>query len=69
MRRAEVQAGQAALSKGISSETINAIFDALYRREALGGVDTTLLTATEVRAAQLGRRALRCSTCATPSRT
>lgn len=51
-RRAEVRAGQAALSKGISSETINAIFDELYRREALGGVDTTLLTATEVRAAQ-----------------
>jgi lysine N6-hydroxylase len=50
--RARVQAGQPALSKGISSETINAIFDELYRREALGGVDTTLLTATEVRAAQ-----------------
>lgn len=48
VRRAEVQAGQAALSKGISSDTINAIFDELYRREALGGVDTTLLTATEV---------------------
>lgn len=52
VRRAEVQAGQAALSKGISSDTINAIFDELYRREALGGVETTLLTATEVRAAQ-----------------
>ena len=52
VRRAEVQAGQAALSKGISSDTINAIFDELYRREALGGVDTTLLTATEVRSAQ-----------------
>ncbi len=51
VRRAEVQAGQAALSKGISSDTINAIFDELYRREALGGVDTTLLTATEVRSA------------------
>ncbi len=51
-RRAEVQRGQAALSKGISSETINAIFDELYRREATGGVDTTLLTATEVRAAR-----------------
>ena len=50
--RARVQAGQQALSKGISSDTINAIFDELYRREALGGVDTTLLTATEVRAAQ-----------------
>ncbi|WP_107705193.1 lysine N(6)-hydroxylase/L-ornithine N(5)-oxygenase family protein [Nocardioides allogilvus] len=50
--RSRVQAGQQALSKGISSETINAIFDELYRREALGGVDTTLLTATEVRAAQ-----------------
>jgi len=49
--RARVQAGQQALSKGISSDTINAIFDELYRREALGGVDTTLLTATEVRAA------------------
>lgn len=52
VRRAEVQAGQAALSKGISADTINAIFDELYRREALGGVDTTLLTATEVRSAQ-----------------
>ena len=51
-RRAEVQRGQAALSKGISSETINAIFDELYRREATGGVDTTLLTATEVTAAR-----------------
>lgn len=51
VRRAEVQAGQTALSKGISADTINAIFDELYRREALGGVDTTLLTATEVRAA------------------
>ena len=51
-RRAEVQAGQAALSKGISSETINAIFDELYRREATGGVATTLLTATEVTAAE-----------------
>lgn len=50
--RARVQVGQQALSKGISSDTINAIFDELYRREALGGVDTTLLTATEVRAAQ-----------------
>lgn len=50
--RARVQAGQQALSKGISSDTINAIYDELYRREALGGVDTTLLTATEVRAAQ-----------------
>lgn len=52
VRRAEVQTGQAALSKGISADTINAIFDELYRREALGGVDTTLLTATEVRSAQ-----------------
>jgi lysine N6-hydroxylase len=47
-RRAEVQRGQSALSKGISSDTINAIFDELYRRAAAGGVDTTLLTATEV---------------------
>ncbi|MEO5661804.1 MAG: SidA/IucD/PvdA family monooxygenase [Nocardioides sp.] len=52
VRRAEVRAGQAALSKGISADTINAIFDELYRRQALGGIDTTLLTATEVRAAQ-----------------
>ena len=63
-----MQRGQAALSKGISSDTINAIFDELYRREATGGVDTTLLTATEVTAAQLGRRARTPSTCATPSR-
>ncbi|WP_210649562.1 lysine N(6)-hydroxylase/L-ornithine N(5)-oxygenase family protein [Nocardioides sp. SYSU D00065] len=51
-RRAEVQRGQAALSKGISSQTIDAIFDELYRRQATGGVDTTLLTATEVTAAR-----------------
>ena len=50
--RARVQAGQQALSKGISSDTIDAIHDELYRRGALGGVDTTLLTATEVRAAR-----------------
>jgi lysine N6-hydroxylase len=50
-RRAEVQRGQAALSKGISSETINAIYDELYRRAATGGLATTLLTATEVTAA------------------
>ncbi|TGN63460.1 alcaligin biosynthesis protein [Nocardioides eburneiflavus] len=50
-RRAEVQRGQAALSKGISSETIDAIYDELYRRAATGGVATTLLTATEVTAA------------------
>jgi lysine N6-hydroxylase len=50
--RARVQAGQQALSKGISSDTINAIFDELYRRNATGGVETTLLTATEVTGAQ-----------------
>ncbi|UFN42744.1 lysine N(6)-hydroxylase/L-ornithine N(5)-oxygenase family protein [Nocardioides okcheonensis] len=51
-RRAEVQSGQAALSKGISAGTVDAIFDELYRRSATGGVDTTLLTATEVTAAR-----------------
>lgn len=51
-RRAEVQRGQAALSKGISSETIDAIYDELYRRAATGGIATTLLTATEVTAAR-----------------
>ena len=51
-RRAEVQRGQAALSKGISSETIDAIYDELYRRAATGGTATTLLTATEVTAAR-----------------
>ncbi|SEB84024.1 lysine N6-hydroxylase [Nocardioides exalbidus] len=56
-RRAEVQQGQAALSKGISSDTINAIFDELYRREATTGVETTLLTATEVTAARWDGRA------------
>jgi lysine N6-hydroxylase len=50
-RRTEVQRGQAALSKGISGETIDAIYDELYRRAATGGVATTLLTATEVTAA------------------
>jgi lysine N6-hydroxylase len=56
-RRAEVQRGQAALSKGISHETINAIYDELYRRAATGGVATTLLTATEVAAAHWDGRA------------
>lgn len=53
-RRAEVQRGQAGLSKGISGETIDAISDELYRRRAVGGtpLDTTLLTATEVVAAR-----------------
>lgn len=51
-RRDQVQAGQAALSKGISADTINAIYDELYRRQATGGVATTLLTATEVSGAQ-----------------
>ena len=46
--RARVQDGQAALSKGISSETINAIHDALYARSLDGHLDTTLITATEV---------------------
>lgn len=39
---------QRSLYKGISSDTINEIFDALYAREVSGGTDTTLLTATEV---------------------
>ena len=56
-RRAEVQRGQAALSKGISSETIDAIFDELYRRRATTGIETTLLTATEVTAARWDGRA------------
>ncbi|WP_101523235.1 lysine N(6)-hydroxylase/L-ornithine N(5)-oxygenase family protein [Nocardioides houyundeii] len=46
--RARVQAGQAALSKGISAETIDAIHDALYARSLDDDLDTTLLTATEV---------------------
>ncbi|WP_110181109.1 lysine N(6)-hydroxylase/L-ornithine N(5)-oxygenase family protein [Nocardioides solisilvae] len=46
--RTRVQAGQAALSKGISSATIDAIHDALYSRSVDGAPDTTLLTATEV---------------------
>ena len=45
------------LYKGISSDPIDAIFDALYRREATGGADTTLLTNTEVhRRARDGQR-------------
>ncbi len=36
------------LYKGISSDTVDAIFDALYTRQVHGGTDTTLLTATEV---------------------
>lgn len=50
--RARVQSGQAALSKGISSETINAIYDALYTRSVDGSPETTLLTATEVTGAR-----------------
>lgn len=46
--RARVQSGQAALSKGISSTTINQVYDALYSRSVTGSPDTTLLTATEV---------------------
>jgi len=50
--RARVQREQKALSKGISSETINAIYDALYARSVDGAVGTTLLTAAEVTGAR-----------------
>ncbi|MBD8504884.1 SidA/IucD/PvdA family monooxygenase [Hoyosella sp. G463] len=43
---------QKPLYKGISSDTINEIFDALYTREANGGTDTTLLTATTLTGAR-----------------
>jgi len=46
--RGELLSKQKSLHKGISSETINAIFDALYTRQVDGGADTTLLTATEL---------------------
>lgn len=39
---------QRPLYKGISSDTVDAIFDALYTRQVHGGTDTTLLTASEV---------------------
>ncbi|WP_181309818.1 lysine N(6)-hydroxylase/L-ornithine N(5)-oxygenase family protein [Nocardioides campestrisoli] len=50
--RARVQAGQAALSKGISSTTIDEIYDALYARSVEGAPETTLLSATEVTGAE-----------------
>lgn len=50
--RARVQAGQQPLSKGISSATIDAIYDALYSRSVDGDVPVTLLAASEVVAAR-----------------
>jgi len=46
--RRELLGQQRGLYKGISSEVINEIFDALYQREVHGGTATTLLTASEV---------------------
>ena len=46
--RAELLHSQKSLHKGISSDTINAIFDALYTRQVNGGADTALLTAAEL---------------------
>jgi len=46
--RAGLLHSQKSLHKGISSDTINAIFDALYSRQVNGGADTELLTATEL---------------------
>jgi lysine N6-hydroxylase len=39
---------QRSLYKGISADTVNAIFDALYTRRVHGATNTTLLTATEL---------------------
>jgi lysine N6-hydroxylase len=50
--RERVQAGQQVLSKGISTPTIDAIYDALYSRSVDGDPGTTLLTATEVTGAR-----------------
>ena len=46
--RADLLREQRGLYKGISSDTVNAIFDALYAKQVYGGVDTTLLTSTEL---------------------
>ena len=46
--RAGLLREQRCLYKGISSDTVNAIFDALYAKQVYGGVDTTLLTSTEL---------------------
>ncbi|WP_109505419.1 lysine N(6)-hydroxylase/L-ornithine N(5)-oxygenase family protein [Nocardioides speluncae] len=46
--RAGLLREQRSLYKGISSDTINAIFDALYTKQVHGGVPTTLLTSTAV---------------------
>lgn len=43
---------QRGLYKGISGETIDRIYDALYAREVSGGTDTTLLTCAEVTGAR-----------------
>ncbi|QIX28373.1 SidA/IucD/PvdA family monooxygenase [Nocardioides sp. JQ2195] len=43
---------QRSLYKGISSETIDAIYDELYRREVQGGTRTTLVTNTAVTGAE-----------------
>jgi lysine N6-hydroxylase len=55
--RERLLAGQKGLYKGISSTTVDAIFDALYTRQAHGGAETTLLTATEVTGATWDRTA------------
>ena len=67
-RRAEVQAGQAALSKGISSETINAIFDELYRREAHRRRRHHAAHRDRGDRGRTGTASATPSTCATPSR-
>jgi lysine N6-hydroxylase len=45
------------LYKGISSDTINAIFEALYTKQVHGGAPTTLLTSTAVTGASWDGRA------------
>ena len=55
-RRGARRQGPAARAlQGRRPDTINAIFDELYRRQATGGVETTLLTATEVTGGAVGR--------------
>ncbi|MFD1717899.1 lysine N(6)-hydroxylase/L-ornithine N(5)-oxygenase family protein [Georgenia deserti] len=47
-RRHTLLREQRSLYKGISAETVNEIYDALYARQVAGGTDTSLLTSTAV---------------------
>ena len=50
--RADLLQEQKSLYKGISSDLVDAIFDKLYEKRVAGGVDTTLVTCSELVAAR-----------------